>query len=130
MKKFIHASLLATCLVLLTGSSLIAQDVIKNNTDCLFRVRLAYGPVGPSCNATGFIDVFVSGGTAVNAGIPAGTEIKYTKGAYTFAGSLSCPFYIGLSCSPYPLAVGVSCSTFCGSYKAKLIPGTGILIYN
>ncbi len=131
MKKFINLTLLMTCLVMLTTTSILAQDIVRNSTNCTFLVRVAYGPVGPGCAATGFADATVPANTQVNVGIPAGTEIKYAKGAYTLlGGGLACPFYIGLPCSPYPLAVGVLCSTPCGDYKARLYPGLGIHLYD
>lgn len=115
----------------MTSATLVAQDIVRNSTNCTFRVRVAYGPSSFSCAPAGFADAIVPPNTQVNVGIPAGTQILYAKGAYVVGlGGLTCPFYIGLPCSPYPLAVGVNCTTPCGDYKARLYPGVGIRLYD
>ena len=128
MKRFIQISLVA-CLFLLSANTVLAQDKVRNETNCDMFVRAAYGPVG-SCTSTGFIDAVVPPGTSIVLGIPAGTEIIAAKGAYTVT-LPACAFYVALTCAGGPLADFVPCSAGnCVDYKAVLYPGIGIRIYD
>ena len=114
--------------MLLGSSTVQAQDKVRNSTNCDFRIRVAYGPIG-GCTSTGIIDAIVPAGTSILLGIPPGNEIIEAKGAYA-AIVPSCAFYIGLPCTGSPLIDSVPCTLLCGDYKARLYPGTGIWIYN
>lgn len=128
MKKFFQLAVLTSCFIFILAATVVAQDAVRNNTACTFRVKVGHGPIG-SCTATSFIVMDVPPFTQVNLGIPATDEIIIAKGAYLTGGStLSCPFYIGLPCTIYPLTDAVTCFTLCGNYTATLIPGFGIYL--
>lgn len=128
MKKFVQLSLVA-CMFLLTASTVLAQDLVLNQTNCDVFVRVAYGPT-TSCTSTGFIDAVVPAGTSINMGIPAGTQILGAKGGYT-ASLPGCSFLVALNCWGGPLTDFVPCSVGnCVDYKARLYPNRGIRIYD
>ncbi|MEM8907086.1 MAG: hypothetical protein AAGD05_04500 [Bacteroidota bacterium] len=128
MKKLIQLLALSACFLLLGASTVMAQDKVKNVTNCDFLVRVAYGPAG-SCTSTGFVDAIVPAGTSIVVGIPAGTEIIAAKGYYTVNPPF-CSFYVALTCAGGPLTDSVVCSSACNDYKARLYPGTGLLLYD
>jgi len=129
MKKLLNFALLVACFSFLASTSVSAQDFIKNGTDCKILVKVAYGPVGPSCATTGTIQMISYPGTSVSIGVPPGTEIKAAKGTY-ISPAANCPFYVGLPCSGLPLIDSVTCGSSCGDYKAVFVVGSGIKIYN
>lgn len=126
MKNLFTLFALVFCFALSAVNTASAQHEIKNGTNCDFEVKIGYALSG-SCSATGFMSVFVPANTNVTVTLPAGNEIYIAKGRY--AATMSCPFYIGISCTPYPTTVGVSCSTACGDYTAVLNPALGIKLY-
>lgn len=107
-----------------------AQDIVRNSINCAFFVRAAYGPAR-SCTSTGFADAICPANTQINIGIPPGTKIIASKGGYALGHSgVSCPYYVGLPCTPYSLTTNVGCSVLCGDYNVRLYPGLGIRVWN
>lgn len=127
MKNICTLVALIGCFTFLASSSVSAQDLIGNYTDCDIVVKVGYGPVG-SCTVTGYASATIPANSNMNVGIPAGTEIILAKGKYAFGPF--CAFYVGQSCSPYSNTDNVSCSGNCGDYTAFLNPAIGIKIYN
>lgn len=128
MKKFIQLFAIVGCLLMVSTSTITAQDLVRNITNCDVNVRVGYGPIG-GCTLAGIVNALVPAGTTISLGFPAGNEIIQSKGAYTAAPS--CAYYIGLPCTSYPLVDFVPCpSSACNDYKARLYPLRGILIYD
>lgn len=126
MKKlFVLAALVACCSFF--TSSVNAQGIVRNYTDCDVLVKVAYGDIG-SCDWEGFITVIVPANGQVDVGLPAGKEIVAAKGKYD--GVSGCAFYVGQDCTQYDYTTDVDCSGGCGDYSVSFNPSIGIKIYN
>ncbi|MEM9824668.1 MAG: hypothetical protein AAF985_26510, partial [Bacteroidota bacterium] len=113
----------------LSANTLLAQDKVRNETNCDLSIRVAYGPTG-TCSSTGIIDAVVPPGTSIVLGIPTGTEIIAAKGGYTLT-LPGCAFFVALPCAGGPISDFVPCTAGnCVDYKAVLYPGIGIRIYD
>jgi len=121
MKKLLNVFALIACFTFLASSSLDAQAVVRNATDCTFRVQITYAKIG-LCEAQGTVTINVAPFTMVSPIIPPGHEIIESQGIALSPDS--CPFGIGGNCSAFPLVDDVNCdplsvSTICGNYTAE-----------
>ena len=119
------------CFFMVSISSINAQEVIKNKTNCTFEVKVAYGNAGNVYDVAGFETITVAPLTQVSANVPSGFEILYAKGRPAGTG-ISCAFYIGNGgpCTGYSGTAVVNCSTGCNDYTADLISGFGVSLYH
>ncbi len=127
MKKFLQVFTFVACFLMVSSTTVSAQDIVRNITNCDVQVRVGYGPIG-GCAITGIVNAVVPSNSTISLGFPAGNEIIRSQGRYTV--SPSCSYDIGLPCTGLPLTVLSVCSSACNDYKARLYPLRGILIYD
>ena len=128
MKNIFALIVLAGCFTIFTSTTTSAQDIVKNSTNCDFRITVLYGP-GHSCLGLGSITKVVPANSQVNLGIPAGNVIIKAEGGYTVpVSSSSCYFAVGLSCTGHSTNEVIFCVGGCGNYEVTYIPSFGLKI--
>lgn len=122
-------TLLAGLFTFASTSSVNAQGLIINNTDCELSIKVRFGSL--NCVSQGTVGVVTPPNGLTPIPIPVGTSIIEAKGLYSggnFIGGI-CLFNIGIACSGLSTSDAVSCQEACLDYTADLV-GNVIIISN
>ena len=122
MKKLINLSLIIALFTVATSTA--NAQVMKNKTACDMEMVVAWG--NAACTWTGSFSAIVPANSSVNYPLPAGATLIASKGYYI--GFSGCVYYVGTSCTTYPIGVYVPCTNPCGSYKAHIY-GNDVVTY-